>query len=281
MSTTPNTDTNADNYVVAHATNLLADDVHVFEHSVAIARAADSPIYTLHAVDNKHGTLEMPEVEPLLARWGGKDVSHHRVRHKCCEDTIDTLLDGLRLIEPDLLVVGKNQGEGLSFILEESVSEAIARNIHIPTLVLPTKSSGFVNPRNGAIKLERVLIPAEDEETFLLALRHTMRLLDKVEMTNVQITALHIGKDIEGESLVLPEDPNIKIDVKLIEGNLVDSIVDVAAEGRFDMITMATRGHDSLLDVARGSHTERVLRNTNVPVMVIPVHASHAHFGLF
>lgn len=281
MSTTPNTDKTADNFVVAHATNLLADDVHVFEHSVAIARASDSPLYTLHAVDNKHGTLEMPEVEPLLARWGGKDVSHHRVRHKCCEDTIDTLLDGLRLIEPDLLVVGKSQGEGLSFILEESVSEAIARNIHIPTLVLPTKSSGFVNPRDGAIKLERVLIPAEDEETLLLALLHTMKLLEKLEVGHVEITALHIGKDIEGESLVLPEDPNVTIDVKLIEGDLIDSILEIAEEGHFDMITMATRGHDSLLDVARGSRTERVLRNTNTPVMVIPVHAAHASLGLF
>lgn len=267
-------------FIVAHATNLLADDVHVFEHSVAIARASDSPLYTLHAADGKHGSLDMPDLDALLTRWGGKEVRHHRVQHQCCDDTIDTLLDGLRLIDPDLLVVGKNQGEGLSFILEESVSEAIARNIHIPTVVLPSKSAGFVNPRTGDIKIGSVLIPAEDEQTFLLALRATMKLADNVGLDRLKVTALHIGKDIEGEAMMLPEDPDVEIDVQVVQGKLVPTILETARDGRYDMIVMATRGHDSLLDVARGSQTERVLRDTSVPVMVVPVHSSKKGFGL-
>ena len=47
-------------------------------------------------------------------------------------------------------------------------------------------------------------------------------------------------------------------------------IIDTADELDAELIVMATRGHDSLLDALRGSTTEQVLRNSGRAVLAVP-----------
>lgn len=259
-------------FVIAHATSLLADDLSVFEHSVALAAASGSPLYTLHAVDGAHDIDEMPDAEALLTKWGEGKVSHHTIRHSCCDDPVSTLLDGLRMIDPDLLVVGKRQGSGLRELIRESISEALARNLNVPTIALPIGGDGFVDTRSGELKLERVLIPAEDEEAMLPAFTAINDLLDRTGLSDCEIVLLHIGPEDEDLALMVPETAaNRQVSVVQRDGKLEDVIIEMAEELKASMIAMMTRGHDSLLDIARGSHTERVMRRASMPVMVIPI----------
>jgi nucleotide-binding universal stress UspA family protein len=51
--------------------------------------------------------------------------------------------------------------------------------------------------------------------------------------------------------------------------SLEDAILSRAAN--MSLVVMATRGHDSVLDVLRGSHTDRVLHRAHCPVLSVPV----------
>lgn len=70
----------------------------------------------------------------------------------------------------------------------------------------------------------------------------------------------------------LEELKDIQVTYQIHPGHPVSTILEVAEEMKADMICMATRGwsgrHYS------GSVTERVVRNSNLPVLVYPIHKS-------
>jgi len=53
------------------------------------------------------------------------------------------------------------------------------------------------------------------------------------------------------------------------EGLVADTIVTVGHEEGVDMIVMYTDGRDGLADMLVGSITERVLRNTDIPLLAV------------
>ena len=274
MTTTPTTPPSENFFNVAHATSLLAEDAPAFEHSVAIALAVGAPLYTVHATDGRYNIVEMPRASALLDRWNAGPLRHHTINHACCDGTVDTLLDAMKTVDPDLLVVGKREGDSiLDHLLEESVSEALARNLPIPTLVIPSLASGFVNPRTGETTIEHVLVPCEDEAAMLPALSALVALFSRMNVATPHITLLHVGDEsLEELALLLPEDaPVDSIEFVTRTGSPKDAILELASELDVDMIAMSTRGHDSLLDIARGSLTERVMREAKRPVLTIPI----------
>ena len=54
-------------------------------------------------------------------------------------------------------------------------------------------------------------------------------------------------------------------------GDVIQTIIDVANETRAGLIVMSTDGRNGFLDGLRGSHSERVLRQTGVPLLTVPV----------
>jgi nucleotide-binding universal stress UspA family protein len=57
-------------------------------------------------------------------------------------------------------------------------------------------------------------------------------------------------------------------------GNVIDSIVQTASDMDTNLIVMSTDGRNGFLDALRGSHSERVLRQTPCPLLTIPVQAT-------
>jgi len=56
-----------------------------------------------------------------------------------------------------------------------------------------------------------------------------------------------------------------------IDGALEDGIVAAARERHACLIVMATRGHDGIGDLLHGSHTDRVIREADCPVLSVPI----------
>jgi len=56
--------------------------------------------------------------------------------------------------------------------------------------------------------------------------------------------------------------------IRNVTGPIIETILD-EADGA-GLIVMPTRKRDSLLDMLRGSHTERVMRQAPCPVLAIP-----------
>jgi nucleotide-binding universal stress UspA family protein len=272
-------DESKDVYTIAHATDLLADGGIAFAHGVALARDAGAALYSLHANPETPDTQRrMPRAEELLGRWsqgsGGGEVpelEHHRTTHTCCEDPVDTLLDALGQIEPDLLVVGTRSREGFERFFHESVSMALARNGATPTLFVPIGAEGFVDPGDGRLELRRLLVPIEGREDADSTLEVLVELLDRLGVDDVELIALHVGDDDLLERLSLPERPGWRWTREQQRGETVEAIAGCAREHDVDLVVMSTRGQDRLLDVFRGPQTERVVRHALGPVLSIPL----------
>jgi nucleotide-binding universal stress UspA family protein len=54
-------------------------------------------------------------------------------------------------------------------------------------------------------------------------------------------------------------------------GPVVEAIVNAADELEADLLVMATKGHDGILDAFRGSTTEQVLRRAERALLAVPV----------
>ena len=85
-------------------------------------------------------------------------------------------------------------------------------------------------------------------------------LADTLGCADAVAHALHVGAP-EGTPIVAVDarhEPRLRRVIG--EGGVVEAVVDAAGRVDADLIVMATRGHDTLLDALRGSTTEQVLR---------------------
>jgi nucleotide-binding universal stress UspA family protein len=72
----------------------------------------------------------------------------------------------------------------------------------------------------------------------------------------------------------LPECPFIVDDVIVEMGHPVERILHHASETRYDMIVMGARGHGLFKGAFLGSTSERVLRQSQKPVLVVPMNVN-------
>lgn len=272
-------------YKIAHATDLDPEGGIAFEHAVGMACRTAGKLYTLHAATegSVKSPRDLPNAEDLLNRWGSvkrpldcsqqSSVNFERIIHTCCDDPVDTLLDALDTIEPDLLVVGKHRTPGVWGFIHDSVAESLALNARIPTLFVPIGGEGFISSARGECSLDRILVPAESERTLLQALDASHRMVEALDIDPPTWSILHVGEGGDVGNFVVPEfDPPIEADVThRPDQDLAEAILEEQERLEADLLVMGTRGHDSIADVFRGSQTERVGRRTRRPLLSVPI----------
>lgn len=259
-------------FVIVHATDLRPEGGAAFAHGLALAREMGAKLYSLYAADSDTASRPMPRAADVQAAWGdAKAVDHEAVAHSCCEDPVDTMLDFVRRAAPDLLVVGTTRRKGLGRLLHGSVSEALARNAGKPTLFVPLGETGFVGER-GALTLRSVVLPVSDVAIARAAVAALDRLIVKSGLTGFEVVLLHVGAgSVDTTALDLPARDGLDWRYEQRDGDLVDVVVTCVEEHGADLVVMPTHGEDSLGDVLRGSHTERVMRRAPCPLLAVPL----------
>ncbi len=267
----------AADFVIAHATDLAADGGIAFAHGVALARDGGCTLVSLHANPTAGvAARDLPTAEALQAAWAAEGgpapaaVVHERRTHDCCEDPVDTLLDAMRTLQPDLLVVGTHRISSLGRLFKGSVSEALALNSVCPTLFLPIGEGGFVSAQ-GINTLARVLIPIGDEAAAARAIETVTRLAERCDVAHLDVHLLHVGAGDPIAALALPEAPRWTWHRRAAEGPLTRAIGAAADAVGAQLVVMATQGHDGVLDFLTGSHTEQVIRHSHCPVLSVPI----------
>jgi nucleotide-binding universal stress UspA family protein len=231
--------------LIAHATDLTGDDEAAFIHAAALAAAAGARLVTVHGNPAASAPAKLPDAAVLSARWN-RPIVHERRCHECCDDVADTVIDAMRLIAPELVVLGTHARHGLAAFMRGSISEAIARNLAVPTLFVPNTIHGFVTSATGAIDLRRVIIPSGSSGEAVRGSAAAAKLLSLAGIGNASMEIMSVGEPI------------------------AERIVEAARERRAHLIVMTTGGHDSATDVLLGSHTERVLRDAPCAVLAVP-----------
>lgn len=224
--------------LIAHATDLSGHDEAAFVHATAIAAAAEARLVTIHGNAANVTPGALPDASALAARWG-RTLQHDRVCHDCCEDVADTVLDALRTLQPDLVILGTHSRHGFATITHPSVEEAITRNITSPVLIVPNTCRGFIDAATGTILLSRIVISAAVADVPLLS-------------------------NVAGTLATLAGNRDVSFTITTPDHNL-----EVARDAC--LIVVPSRGHESIGDVLFGSRTEHVVRDATCPVLVVPV----------
>ena len=95
-------------------------------------------------------------------------------------------------------------------------------------------------------------------------------LISELSAPPVTLTLVHAGKEPDVNALELPQKADWSWNQLFGKGDPVEWILAAGAEFDVDLIVMATKGQDSLLEMLRGSTTERVLRGARCPLLAIP-----------
>jgi hypothetical protein len=138
-------------------------------------------------------------------------------------------------------------------------------------LFVPHAARGFVDGDDGAVALSRVLIPVADVPTARAAVSAAAGLARGLGAGAVSFTMLHVGEAGNAPAVALPEAPDWEWRQHARTGDVVGAVVAQVDEDAADLLVLATRGHDSLLDVLRGSTTERIVRGVRCPVLAVPL----------
>ena len=135
--------------------------------------------------------------------------------------------------------------------------------------MMPRKPIVYDPPEDGAITLNKILVPIDfkpDPSEVLTRVARAPALLDEPA---VEVVVLHVG---EGRfpGIDLPRGDGYRWRKEHRQGDVLEQILRTAAEEKVDLVAMATDGRDGILDVFRGSWTERVVRRIACPVLAVP-----------
>jgi nucleotide-binding universal stress UspA family protein len=270
---------------IVHATDFSAAGEPAFNHALRLALAARSHLYVVHAEHLEPGDDAdwdaFPGVRSTLARWGllAADAEPAAVHAQLGvrvtkadvpdSDPVDGVLRFITHNQCDFLVVGTRAREDLATRVRGSVAETLARRSQIPTLFLPIGNPGFVDHATGAPRLRNVLLPVDFSVPPAFAASLALRIADALGCEDAVLHALHVGS--LADAPVISADPRHQGRVRHIDadGSVVESIVAQAAAIDADLIVMATRGHDGVLDHLRGSTTEQVLHRAHRPLLAV------------
>lgn len=261
----------------------------VFAHALKLALCTGASLSAVHVAEDPDQLVPwtaLPSALDLLVQWGvlpagateaeveglGLHVARDaRVERGTEEALVGAVIDTL----PNIIVVGTGTRTGLERLRRGSVAEAVARRSGAVTLFLPQPGQGLLDMETGRSTVGTVLFPVGGPQR---ELQHAVDVLgaflDVLGVTETRVVIVHVGDDPTPELEVdarpgwtwsLDRRPAAGLD------GVVDGIVAAQGEHRADLVVMATRGHDSLMDALRGSKTEQVLRQARCPVLAVPI----------
>lgn len=269
---------------ILHPSDFSEDSHTGLVHAVKLAVAAQGELSIMHIdPDVPRADFEdFPQVRPLLERWGL--LPHGSPREQVADlgiaikktrtvakNRTEGILQYLAKHPADLLVMATNQHEGLARWQHESVAEPVARGSQMATLFVPAQVEGFVVKDSGQPKLRRVLVPVSAEYSPQLAIDTTAQLATALGCDNLTVIVVQVGDDRTLHSLRYPIKTGWLWHTMACQGNVVEVILAMGKDFDVDLIVMTTSKQHTLLDLMRGSTTERVLRGARCPLLALPV----------
>jgi len=272
---------------IFHPSDFTKASEVAFAHALKLALESKAELEIMHVArhltesgGDVHWT-DFPGVRATLARWGILPVDAPReavaktgmdVKKVVLEgsDPVQSIVQYCREHPPDLLVLATHQRDGLGRWLHKEVAEPVARRAHAMTLFVPHEGNGFISPENGSVTLRRILIPVDHEPSAQQALEEAVSLATGLGSPQVEFRLLHVGKEKPRPVLNLPDRPELRFAECVVEGDVVERILQEETEWTPDLMVLTTQGHRDFLDALRGSTTERVVRGARCPVLAIP-----------
>ncbi len=268
---------------IFHPSDFTPTSDVAFAHALMIAWKGNASLQMMH-VDTRDNADwgHFPNVPNTLERWNlipaqdsdepassfGMEVTKVIA---ASQDPVQACLSFLELHSVDLIVLAVHQREGLMRWLGNPVGEKISAGANQSTLFIPVGQNGFVSLSDGSVQLRNILIPIVKKPRPAASIQFVQQLIDCMGGDSGTVTLLHVGSSDSLPFVQYPLEGAWTWKLLRIDGNRIDTILQVAEDTEADLIVMTTDGPDRFLDGLRGTTSERVLRKAKCPVAVIPV----------
>src|SRR5687767_4482628 len=275
---------------VLHPTDFSESSLVAFHHALKAAMSAKARLTLLHvSTETTLQWSDFPGVRETLERWAvlppgslksavaelGIDANKVVANER---EPVEAVVRYLERSPADLIVLAASQRGAHIRWLGKSVSAPVIRKAGQMTLLIPGDARGFVSGTDGSVKLNKILIPIAPSPRPEPALKAAARFVRKLSCAEGTFTVLHVGDSNTMPALRYPEVPGWTWKKELRRGEVIDGIVKTAIGLEADLIVMATDGRNGFLDGLRGSHSERVLRYSTIPLLTVPVGSRASRF---
>ncbi len=273
---------------IVHATDFSQAGEPAFDHALRLALGRRSHFYLVHAEHLEPGQEadwdSFPGVRSTLARWGllpagsAPSAVHERLGVKVTKadvpdrDPADGVLRFITHNQCDFLVVATRAIEGGA---DRSIAETLARRSQIPTLFLPLGQPGFVEHDGQAAAAQRA-VAGRSRRAARCGRFAGVEGCGRVRLRRGAAPCAACRRSRRRAVIATDERHHGRVRHVDADGNVVETIVAQATALDADLIVMATRGHDGLLDHLRGSTTEQVLHRAGRPLLAVPVALARA-----
>ena len=192
-----------------------------------------------------------------------------------------------------LIVVPSHGRHGLSRLLMGSVAERILRHCHCSALVLHRTNEATTVPTTPVdfFPRESVVVPIDLSDASSMAIEtafevaanrdkiHIVSIVPELDLSELGETGMTSDEDRvnscrEYMSRYLTERGYGSLQTYACVGDPGTMIVEYAAKVHADLIVMPSHGRHGLERLVLGSTTERVLRHSEVPVLVLRANAN-------
>ena len=256
---------------IAHAIEHFDESETGFVHALALAaHSGEAELVTLHVTQGREETREPPSAAALLARWSRPAGCVTQRVHECPghDEVADELIAACEALQPALLVMATHARSGMARVFAGSVAEAVARNVRVPSLLLPLGAPGLVRGQDGALALSRMLVLGGSEADTQLGVDAAAWLGALLRSAELQLSVLHVDDGTQAPHPRAPQ--NVTLTQEVRQGSLEDAVQATIRERDPQLLVMVSHGHDQLRDVLWSSHTERVLHVSRRPLLWVP-----------
>lgn len=266
-------------------TDFSDDSLLAFHHALAVAVAKRARLTLLHTGSESRDEVpweQFPGVRETLASWGtlgadaprsavaeqlGIDVAKMAMRD---DDPRQGIVDYLRRHPVDLLVMATRGRSGMARILRPSVAETVAYRTRSHSLLLSDQATGFVDGQSGVASLKQVLCvldPYQDPRPALAFLRSWLPALGAMP---AEVTVVDTGNGDVFDERQLPQIEGQTWALRRQLGDIAEVAIELADQAPCDLVVITGQGRLGLRARLAGSNTERILRATRLPVLIMP-----------
>ena len=268
---------------VLHPTDLSKASLGAFHHALAIAIRRGAQFTLLHAVGRRStdSWVDFPAVRDTLARWrlsGTTTALEEQIRRSSVNkvelqirDPVVACKDYVDRHRVDMVVIATEGRSDLSRLVRASRAERLARETRLFTLFVPFGGRSFVSGETGEVTLRRILVPVDPATDPRPAMLRAVRSAALLNDPSLEITLLHVGGAEETPMTNVPQLPFCRWNVVRRSGNVVEQILDLAAEITADAIYMSTSWRRPGVGRQKGGVTESVINRAPCPVAAVPV----------
>ena len=271
------------------------------EVASALARRMEAPLLLLHVWNTRH-LAGSAKILPQLEAWLGEqktEVAHRletwasEVRSSGLEVTARVedgvasrqIPDIARLSRARLVALGRRGTAELAHVKLGSVCERVVHQSQSPVLVVPGRTSRTDAPRKLLVGVDFSNAASEAYQT---ALRFAEALGGETSLVLAHVRppdleawlesgierAYNGGYRYDGDALARwaerPGASSVFVQYRVLEGRPEEVLVAGAAEEGCDWLVLGLQGRTALAALLIGSTTDRILKLTDRPVLVVP-----------